>query len=383
MDNPDSGSEDAVTETLEQEKLRLEVKQLRNSSRIFDGRVRAADLLHPLVTLVIAICTIVLASKTGLLDAKRLELSATSERFRTENMLAEARQREMQLQYDALSERVDSLGSIVKNTEKIRQVVKRLSDDPALDIDLNFLAEPPELSINVFVGELAGSPNYEFDLDGVFGALHSIERLVTFDRIEISYVTLSKSDVAAIVSLDPRQLKLIGNMLGNEEASRLSELRAIKSMSLKNQAMDDLSWLSTVPKLESLEIVDVPIDGNDFERNFDFAESLRSLVLNDVSVGDEVVQVISRFPRLRLLAIKDTNVSVEGLRKLAARVELSLIAKTDASERQLGELRSIRGKGGRVLHIGNFDSGLDFETHVKVYANTQNAIDKFATDRPE
>lgn len=381
--DPNSGSEDAVTETLEQEKLRLEVEQLRNSGRIFDGRVRAADLLHPLVTLVIAICTIVLASQAGLLDAKRLELSARSERFRTENMLAEARQREMQLQYDVLSERVDSLGSIIENTEKIRQVVKRLSDDPALNIDLNFLAEPPELSMHVFVGELVASPNYEFDLDGVFGALHSIERLVTFDRIEINYVTLSKSDVAAIVSLDPRQLKLIGNMLGNGEASRLSELRTIKSMTLKNQAMDDLSWLSTLPKLESLEIVDVPIDGNDFEHNFDFAESLRSLVLNNVSVGDEVVQVISRFPRLRLLAIKDTNVSVEGLRKLAARVELSLMAKTDASERQLAELRSIRGKGGRALHIGNFDSGLDFETHVKVYATTQNVIDKFATDRPE
>jgi hypothetical protein len=305
-------------EVLQKRKLELEIQDLTQKANWISWQFRIGDL----VPILIATITLIVAYSTGILDAKRMELSSQKSLFQLETKIAEERAKEIQVMITTLEAELNRSRIELETQEKLRALKGQFRQIEGCNLSVDFLAVPPHVSFSIDGGEIVASQARLLLSESCHVAQGCI-----FDSVTLARMRLSLREIEEIVTLQPSSLTLNDNRLGNQEADLLQGLNRLKTLALKNQFVTSLDWAKRILDLTSLSVEGCQLEPGSFNKNFAFADSLESLSIGSMSIDDLDIVGCKQFSNLKSLYIsKHTAVSSAALRDFAISTTCNLTA---------------------------------------------------------
>jgi len=279
---------------LQEEKLRAEIRQIEEANRWFSWRIS----LGQLVPLVIGLGILFVTWKTGLLDAKRLELSAEKSKFQKEVLVAKENADKGKVVLEDLKKQLASYKVKLSTNEVLVALSNKQSKAYRSTVDVDFTAEPPAVTYKCS------------DESGQY-VRDTLEALAVLDKCNIEEIVLdgmrlAQVDMDLLVALSPENLTLKNNHIGMEEAKILGELSTIRSLSLERQDFYDLSWAVDIEQIQFLTLRELELEAGSFNENFAFARGLQTILLFDIPLRDSDLDSIKQFTRLKTLMAPDS-----------------------------------------------------------------------------
>ena len=306
---------------LEVQKLQLEITHLRS-------RWYMPALIQATPATLVVLATIFIAWSTGLLDARRENLSAQNERLQTQKMLLQEEEKQILEQMGSLTAKLHvsqtELNAFKAEEQAIRKIrdvwplstVEYLLDDYGFKIKLNgwhiksITTEGPDGRITTNLEE--------DDPTKTLNVIRSIATMRNVRALSIEDISLSQQELEALGQIPSlNTLDFVRNDLSDDAMKGFPQFRELKCLNFYCQPFKFADTLNRCSGLEVLRFYSTPIDGRSL-RELRNLKNLECIGLHSTAVTDEDMQALFEFPRLWSLSVEATKVTQNGIRQLAS-----------------------------------------------------------------
>ena len=315
---------------LEREKLQLEIKHL-NSRWYIPALIQAG----PSTFFVLA--TVFLAWKTGLLDARRENLSAQNERLQTQRILLQQEEKEIRAQVASLDSELKNVETELdayKAEEKAIRLVRKLMTGATIEhlideVGFRIKIEGPQFVVTE-VWDGAKFTRFEDDTPKkITEALQAIATMRNVRFLTIKKVPLAARDLELIGSLASLQLlALTENGLNDDAISHLPAMTELKDLAFFQQSFTNVPALSGCTNLTDLRFHGTPV-GGDGLRELQGLRNLERIGLHTTAITDQEIPLLMDYPNLHSLSVEGTAITEKGIRKLASHAPLRKLYVSD------------------------------------------------------
>ena len=261
-----------------------------------------------------------------------------------------------------VAEMVLRLGGSVRGVERLGQAagseIARLEEVPpepfvftAVDLDgrlgvsvddFSLLRELPYLETLYLAGTGVGD-----------GSLESLRQLAGLGQLGLDNTAITDAGAGALAShADLYSLHVAKTRLTDNACREIKKLVRLRTLDLSSTAITDagLKEISVLPALRTLILeknTALTKDGVAHLRSLPLLQDLR---LSGTSIGDEIVDVLAQFPRLRFVDLKGSKVTSEGALRLQAALPKAVVVhpavSIDEDQRSARWVKEHNGRTG-------------------------------------
>lgn len=340
---------------IEKLKVELEVEKLRRDlNKVgWDLKFQTKDIF----SLAVAILGLYLAVKSGIFDAKKtqldaqnLMLEAKNERFKTESILAVERNRKIEEQSTILEANLKELQNEMNRYRLTESDLIRLQKSGDIAINYDLMMNRFSIRIEKYAGiPLAGPGKSKQQLDRLGEILSILGRIklpAPIESVEIFNTPVTAEDLASLGNANVEFLRLGNTDTTDESLRSLATFVGLKQLILIDQKLGKLTSLAQLPNLTHLDLSDAGVNPGEFDQQLNCSKKLEFLFIRDKNFDDASVNWLYQFDRLVRLTLFGTNVTTEGLRRIAERTNAEIVfapfCKESEIERIMSEVQKIQ-----------------------------------------
>lgn len=327
-------------------KMALEIEKLRAEITNLTKRWWVPPVMQSIPTLVLILVTSCIAVFSGVLDAKRDNLSAQNERLTTQKLKLEAEEREMRGDVEKTREELAATKEALKEYQVESEAVEAIRRMFPHSI-IGYAGEPDGLAIELQVLDwtMIGSPKPQIH-PNVAAAIHEMARLRNLRSLTIKNILLNERDIKALEGLTKLEsLRLENNGLIDPVMASFPVLKSLQSLYFSEQQFTHANPFNGYSGLRGVFFNDVPITDDGIRFLSYSADSLNHVSLTKTLVTDKGLDVFQGVRELSLLSLTGSMVTETGIRTLAQNENIKsvFIAETQISDSYLKEVQKKRG----------------------------------------